>query len=78
MTLRSQPPYQPESRERGVRMVGEVPVMVQLAGIPRVTGANQETRVDGAVPEMLRIQVGPVMWEVCDATTYASALRAWR
>lgn len=49
-----------------------VSVMVQLAGIPRVTGAYEEGREDWAVPEMLRIQVGPVVWEVCDATAYAS------
>lgn len=55
-----------------------VSVMVQLAGIPRVTGAYEAGREEGAVPEMLRVQVGPVVWEVCDATAYASMLRAWR
>lgn len=27
---------------------------------------------------MLRIQVGPLVWAVCDATAYASMRRAWR
>lgn len=52
--------------------------MVQLAGLPRVTGAYEAARKDGVVPEMLRIQVGPLVWAVCDATAYASMRRAWR
>jgi hypothetical protein len=30
------------------------------------------------VPAALHVQVGPVTWEVCDATAYVTLLRAWR
>ena len=55
-----------------------VAVMVQMAGVPQVTAEFHPARADGAIPAMLRVQVGPVTWEVCDATAYASLLRAWR
>ena len=29
-------------------------------------------------PSVLRVPVGPLVWEVCDATAYTSLLRAWR
>lgn len=51
-----------------------VAAMVRLAGVPQVTGELEESRG----PRFLRIQVGPVTWEVCDGTAYASMLRAWR
>lgn len=53
-----------------------VTAMVQLAGVPRVVSAAEPARP--GVPAMLRVQVGPVTWQVCDATAYASLLRAWR
>ena len=31
-----------------------------------------------AVPAMLRITVGPIAWEILDATAYATLTRAWR
>ena len=52
--------------------------MVRLAGLPEVRWAFLPSRAGGAVPAMLRIEVGPVTWEVCDATAYTSMLRAWR
>jgi len=53
-------------------------VMVQMAAIPPVRAAFQPAREDGTVPAVLRVQVGPVTWEVCDANAYVSLLRAWR
>jgi hypothetical protein len=55
-----------------------VAAMVQMAGVPQVTAEFEPTRFDGAVPAMLRVQVGPVTWQVRDATAYSSMLRAWR
>ena len=52
--------------------------MVRLAGVPRVTTSAEPARAGGAVPAVVRVQVGPVTWEVCDATAYMSMLRAWR
>lgn len=55
-----------------------VAAMVRLAGIPDVGAGFEPAGADGAVPAMLRVQIGPVTWEVCDATAYTSMLRAWR
>jgi hypothetical protein len=55
-----------------------VAAMVQLGGVPQVTSAFLPGRAGGAVPAALRVQVGPVTWEVCDATAYVTLLRAWR
>jgi len=52
--------------------------MVQLAGVPKVTTSFAPARAGGTVPAILRVQVGPVTWEVCDATAYACLLRGWR
>lgn len=66
----------------GRRSVPVVPsvaaVMVQMVSIPPVRAAFQPAREDGTVPAVLRVQVGPVTWEVCDANAYVSLLRAWR
>jgi len=66
----------------GRRLVGcgpsTVAAMVQMAGMPKVRAEFEPARRDGAIPAVLRVQVGPVTWEVCDATAYASLLRAWR
>ncbi|GAA3249695.1 hypothetical protein GCM10017691_60910 [Pseudonocardia petroleophila] len=55
-----------------------VAAMVRYAGSPRVISAFEPARAGGAVPAVLRIQAGPVTWEICDATAYTSMLRAWR
>lgn len=55
-----------------------VAAMVRLAGVPQVTGSLEQIGADTTAPAFLRIQVGPVTWEVCDGTAYASMLRAWR
>jgi len=55
-----------------------VAAMIRFGGQPDVTWAFMPARGGGAVPAMLRIEVGPVTWEVCDATAYTSMLRAWR
>jgi len=55
-----------------------VAAMVQLGGVPVVRAAVHPAREGGAVPAVLRVQVGPLMWEVCDASAYESLARAWR
>lgn len=35
-------------------------------------------RPGAGLPTMLRIQVGPVGWELADAAAYTSLLKAWR
>ena len=55
-----------------------VAAMIRFAGQPKVNSAFVPARAGGAVPGMLRIEVGPVTWEVCDSTAYTSMLRAWR
>jgi hypothetical protein len=55
-----------------------VAAMVRMAGVPRVTAALAPAHLGPDAPTILRVQVGPVTWEVCDATAYTSLLRAWR
>lgn len=55
-----------------------IAAMVRMAGLPHVTAALEPARPSKGTPAMVRVQVGPVTWEVCDATAYASLLRAWR
>lgn len=55
-----------------------VAAMVQMAGAPRVTAALGPAHPAPDAPQMLRVRVGPVTWEVCDSTAYTSLLRAWR
>lgn len=71
---------QPAVAGRRPLVVGPTTVaaMVRLAGVPEVEAAFLPARAYGAVPAVLRVQVGPVTWEICDATAYTSTLRAWR
>lgn len=55
-----------------------VAAMVRLAGLPDIGAMFVPSRAGGAVPAVLRVQMGPVTWEVCDSTAYTSMLRAWR
>lgn len=55
-----------------------VTAMVRFAGVPRVTSGFEPVRTWSSAPAMLRIETGPVTWEVCDSTAYTSMLRAWR
>ncbi|MGH3614602.1 MAG: hypothetical protein ACRDRK_18835 [Pseudonocardia sp.] len=52
--------------------------LVQLAGIPQTTAVLVPAHDGPGAPQMLRIGVGPMTWEVCDANAYTSLLRAWR
>jgi len=45
-----------------------VAVMVRLAGRPDVRAHAEPARAGGAVPAVVRVQVGPVTFEICDAT----------
>lgn len=71
---------QPAVAGRRPLVVGPTTVaaMVRLAGMPEVGSALEPAQAGGAVPAMLRVQVGPVGKEVCDTTAYTSMLRAWR
>lgn len=61
-------------------MVGPstVATLVQLAGDLQTTSILVPAHHGPDAPQMLRVTVGPVVWEVCDATAYTSLLRAWR
>ena len=61
-------------------VVGPSPVgvLVQLAGVPQVTSTLAPAHRGPDAPSVLRVPVGPLVWEVCDATAYTSLLRAWR
>ena len=56
-------------------------VMVRVSGTPKMLTALQPGRPAAALtpeaPSTLRMTIGPVQWEVCDRTAYATILRAW-
>ena len=49
-----------------------------LAGTPRVESVLMLARPEVGLATMLRIQVGPVMWELADAVGCTSLQTAWR
>jgi hypothetical protein len=57
-------------------------VMVRVAGSPKMLTALQPGRAAAArtpeVPSTLRMTIGPLQWEVCDRTAYATMLNAWQ
>lgn len=55
-----------------------VAAMVRMVGVPKVIAALAPAHLGPGAPWLLRIQVGPLTWEVCDATAYTSLLRGWR
>lgn len=52
--------------------------MVRFAGTPVVTASMLTPQPGRDVPPLLRMQVGPVTWELADAVAYTSMLNAWR
>ncbi|ALE82476.1 hypothetical protein [Pseudonocardia sp. HH130629-09] len=67
-------------RRRGVMATGpwSVAAMVQLGGAPKVIASLNETRPGAELPTMLRMQLGPITWDLCDATAYTAMLNGWR
>lgn len=76
---RSLSPVLPE-RRRPVMMSGPwtVAAVVRLGGMPAVTSTLMPAQPGQALPTVLRMQVGPVTWELADAAAYTSMLTAWR
>ena len=52
--------------------------MVRMFGVPTVDTMLMPAQSGRNVPTMLRIQVGPITWELADAAAYTSLLTAWR
>lgn len=52
--------------------------MVRFGGMPAVTADLLTAQPGRELPPMLRIQVGPVTWELADVVAYSSMLNAWR
>jgi hypothetical protein len=56
-----------------------VGVIAQLAGgMPQIVSSLLPAHRGPDAVQVLRILVGPVVWEVCDTNAYTSLLRAWR
>lgn len=76
---RSLSPVLPPSRRP---VVGAGPwslsALARFAGTPRVETLLMPARPGVGLPTMLRVQVGPLVWELADAAAYTSLLRAWR
>ena len=52
--------------------------MIRLFGAPSVDAVLMPARPGVGLPTMLRIQVGPITWDLADAAAYTSLLNAWR
>jgi len=68
-------------RRRGALLSGgpwSVAAMVRMNGTPNVTGGLIAGRPGSEVPAMLRLRVGPVTWDLCDAAAYTTTLAAWK
>lgn len=61
--------------EPGTYPVG---VIVRLVGEPRITLHTVPARPTIHAPEHLRVQVGPLVWQVLDRAAYESITACWR
>lgn len=77
---RSLSPVLPERRRPAMASSGPwtVAAVVRLGGMPAVTSTLLPAQPGHALPTVLRMQVGPVTWELADAAAYTSLLNAWR
>lgn len=74
-------PARPVSQQRaGLAHVAgsQVSALVRLGGLPTVLAAPVTRRPGSSVPSHVRIQVGPIVWEVCDWTAYECLAAGWR
>ncbi|SDG27524.1 hypothetical protein [Pseudonocardia oroxyli] len=68
------------SSRRSVLTAGpwSVSAMVRLGGEATITGGLLPGRRGSELPSILRLQVGPITWELCDGASYTTMLAAWR
>ncbi|GAA1392098.1 hypothetical protein GCM10009613_35950 [Pseudonocardia kongjuensis] len=52
--------------------------LVRLGGAPKVRTYLLEARPGSEFPSVLRMEVGPVTWEIYDGASYTALLRGWR
>jgi hypothetical protein len=57
--------------------LGVVGVVVRLGGVPRCTITPVPGRPGVAVPPHVRLEIGPVAFEVCDQVAWLTLGRAW-
>ncbi|MCF7552186.1 hypothetical protein [Pseudonocardia sp. WMMC193] len=55
-----------------------VSAMVRLGGEATITGGLLPGKPGSELPAILRLRVGPITWELCDAAAYTTMLAAWR
>jgi hypothetical protein len=55
-----------------------VSAIVRLGGEATITGGLLPGRPGSELPAILRLRVGPIAWELCDAAAYTTMLAAWR
>jgi hypothetical protein len=68
------------SSRRAVLSAGRwsVAAMVRLGGQATITGGLLPGKPGSELPSILRLRVGPIAWELCDAAAYTTMLAAWR
>jgi hypothetical protein len=52
--------------------------MVRLNGSPNVTGGLIEPVAGTKATRMLRMRVGPLVWELCDGAAFAATVKGWK
>jgi hypothetical protein len=52
--------------------------MIRMVGTPSVDTLLMPAQPGANLPTMLRIQVGPITWDLADAAAYTTLLEAWR
>ena len=76
---RSLSPVLPPSRRPAVTPgPWSLSALARFAGTPRVEALLMPSRPGINLPTMLRVQVGPITWELADAAAYTSLLNGWR
>lgn len=68
-------------RQRGAVLTTgpwSVAAMVRMSGTPNITGGLIPGRPGSEIPSMLRLRVGPITWDLCDAAAYTTTLAAWK
>lgn len=59
-------------------MGSQVSALVRLGGLPTVTAAPVPRQKGTPTPTHVRIQVGPLVWQVCDWNAYERIAEGWR
>ncbi|ALL79295.1 hypothetical protein AD006_28675 (plasmid) [Pseudonocardia sp. EC080610-09] len=66
-------------RRRGIMTTGPwaATALVRIGGSPQLRAALLPATAGHHRPAILRLELGPIAWELCDAASYTALRRAW-